>query len=307
MSRPVPTCVLCNHPLQDIQSQSGTALYSCKCEVCGQYYLEEFYESRFRSLPSEERAMLSAYTRELFEHNSQIPHLPNLEIAGQVEGIIESYKKKTVFDKLDNLILYIARRSHYFREALKTSKETDYPITYSYGPLEFAKIFNYAKEAGYIKFPEVGPGANTELDMKGWEKAEKLREARSQSKVCFIAMSFSPELDGVFNDGIVPAITEAGYSPNRVDLVEHNEKICDFIIKEIRASKFMVADMTFQRANVLFEAGFAHGLNRPVIWTCRNDTRIEEIFDTRQYNHIIWENAADLKKRLYNRIMATIL
>lgn len=304
---PGPNCVMCNHPLQDIQNQSGTSLYSCKCEVCGQYILEALYERRFRSLPSEERAMISAFTRELFEYKSQIPHLPDLDAAGQVEGIIESYKKKTVFDKLDNLILYVARRSHYFGEALHTNKEIDYPITYSNGPIEFEKIFNYAKDAGYIKFPAIGPGANTELDMKGWEKAANLMEAGSRSKVCFIAMSFSPELDGIYNDGIAPAIIEAGYSPNRVDLVEHNEKICDFIIKEIRASKFMVADMTFQRANVLFEAGFAHGLNRPVIWTCRNDTRIEEIFDTRQYNHIIWENAADLKKRLYNRIMATIL
>ena len=143
--------------------------------------------------------------------------------------------------------------------------------------------------------------------MKGWERTEKLRESGSESKFCFVAMSFARELDDIYNNGIVPAITDSGYTPKRVDLEEHNQKICDCIIKEIRASKFLVADATFQRPNVLFEAGFAYGLNRPVIWTCRQGTRIEDIFDTRQYFHIIWENAEDLKRRLYDRVMATIL
>lgn len=301
-----PNCSLCSRPLQDIQGLPGTTLKSYKCEVCGRYILEDFYKRRFEALPSEDKAMLSAYMRELIEHDANIPHLPNLDEQGQIEAIIESYKKKTIFEKLDNLILYVAKKSHYFGEPLKTHKEIDYPITYSKNHLEFEKIFKYALEAGYLKFPETEASANTELSMKGWERAERLLESGSKSKVCFVAMSFSRDLEEVYGDGIVPAVTESGHTPKRVDLDEHNQKICDYIIKEIRASKFMVADVTFQRANVLFEAGFAYGLNRPVIWTCRNDTRIEELFDTRQYNHIIWESAADLRKRLLNRISATI-
>jgi nucleoside 2-deoxyribosyltransferase len=269
--------------------------------------MDDFFKRRFEALPSEDRAMLSAYMRDLFEHDANIPHLPNLDEQNQIEGIIESYKKRTVFEKLDNLILYVERKSHYYGEPLKTIKEIDYPITYSKNNLEFAKIFQYAMEAGYFKSPEAGASANTELSMNGWERAERLLESGSKSKVCFVAMSFSRELDEVYNDGIAAAVTESGYTPRRVDLDEHNQKICDYIIKEIRASKFMVADATFQRPNVLFEAGFAYGLNRPVIWTCRRDTRIEDVFDTRQYFHILWETAEDLKKRLYNRIMATIL
>ena len=43
-----------------------------------------------------------------------------------------------------------------------------------------------------------------------------------------------------------------------------------------------------------------------MIWTCR-DTDIDDVhFDTRQYNHIVWKDAADLKKRLADRIEATL-
>ncbi len=35
--------------------------------------------------------------------------------------------------------------------------------------------------------------------------------------------------------------------------------------------RFMIADFTGHRGGVYFEAGFAHGLGIPVIWTCRED------------------------------------
>jgi hypothetical protein len=65
-----------------------------------------------------------------------------------------------------------------------------------------------------------------------------------------------------------------------VDLVEHNEKI--------------------------FESGFAMGLGRPVVWTCRKDELAKAHFDTRQYNHIDWETPQELRKKLTDRIRAII-
>ena len=77
--------------------------------------------------------------------------------------------------------------------------------------------------------------------------------------------------------------------PVRIDLLQHNEKICDKILAEIRSCQFIIADFTLQRAGVYFEAGFAMGLGRPVIWTCMEDDFENTHFDTRQYNHIVWE------------------
>ena len=120
-------------------------------------------------------------------------------------------------------------------------------------------------------------------------------------------MSFDPSLESAYDDGIYPAIKiDCDMDPIRIDYVDHNEKICDKIIAEIRTCQFLVADFTLQKPGVYFEAGFALGLGRPVIWTCQDSDFANVHFDTRQYNHIIWANPAELRRRLADRIRATI-
>jgi hypothetical protein len=71
------------------------------------------------------------------------------------------------------------------------------------------------------------------------------------------------------------AIYDSGYDPRRVDQQHHHlNKVDDEIVAEIRRSRFLVADFTCEpgkvRGGVYFEAGFARGLNIPIIWTCRD-------------------------------------
>jgi hypothetical protein len=183
--------------------------------------------------------------------------------------------------------------------------EKDYPITYSVAKEEFENIREQGTAAGYFSLPR--SGGNIELKWAGWEKFEKLKESEQPSKRCFVAMSCSPDLASAYEEGIKPAVVEAGYDPVFVEREEHNDKICDLIISEIRSSKFLIADVSGQRQNVYYEAGFAHGLGRGVIWTCRQGEEQNIHFDTRQYNHILWENVEELRKKLLNRIKATIL
>ena len=124
---------------------------------------------------------------------------------------------------------------------------------------------------------------------------------------CFVAMSIHPSLDDAYQNGIWLAVKDdCDMDPIRIDLLHHNEKICDKIIAEIRMSQFAIADVTLQRPGVYFEAGFAMGLGRPVIWTCRKDDLANVHFDTRQYNHIVWERPEDLREKVTDRIKATI-
>jgi len=124
----------------------------------------------------------------------------------------------------------------------------------------------------------------------------------------FCAMWFSPEVTSVWTDAIKPAIERAGYRSVRIDGIEHNNKIDDEILANIRSSRFVVADFTGERGGVYFEAGFAMGIGLPVIWTVRDDALAKVHFDNRQYNFIVWkpDNLADLAKRLQLRIEATI-
>ena len=109
---------------------------------------------------------------------------------------------------------------------------------------------------------------------------------------CFVAMWFHEDLKDAYHNGIYLAVKDdCKMDPVRLDLVEYNEKICDKIVAEIRTCQFLVADVTRQRQNVYFEAGFAMGLGRPVIWTCKEDDFTNVHFDTQQYNYILWKGA----------------
>ena len=63
---------------------------------------------------------------------------------------------------------------------------------------------------------------------------------------------------------------------------------------------------TLCRNGVYFEGGFGMGLGRTVIWMCREDDLAHVHFDTRNYNHIVWVQPADLRSKLRDRLRATL-
>jgi len=146
------------------------------------------------------------------------------------------------------------------------------------------------------------------VSVKGWSKIEGAGLSGTPGK-CFVAMSFENSLKEAYDNGILLAVkSDCKMEPIRMDLVEHNDKICDRILADIRACQFMIADFTLQRPAVFFEAGFALGLSRPVILTCRRDDfeKLKDSFDTRQYNHIDWQSPEELRTKLRDRIKVTI-
>ena len=70
------------------------------------------------------------------------------------------------------------------------------------------------------------------------------------------------------------------------------------------SSCIVIADCTLQRPNVYFEAGFAMGLGRRLIWSCRASDIKDLHFDTRQYNFLAWENPSHLRRILADRLAA---
>src|SRR5262249_37846493 len=145
------------------------------------------------------------------------------------------------------------------------------------------------------------------LGPQDWLRYDELQRTAVNSAQAFIAMWFSEETDEPYKNGLYKAVYDSGYDPIRIDKEHHHlTKVDDEIIAAIRRSRFVVADFTCEpkrpRGGVYFEAGFASGLNIPIIWTCKN-TSIDDLhFDTRQYPHILWTDSGDLYKQLKARI-----
>lgn len=142
----------------------------------------------------------------------------------------------------------------------------------------------------------------------GYAHLDLLRQGQGEGLQGFCAMWFNERVTPIWTEAIAPAISAAGYSPIRIDEVNHNNRIDDEILAQIRRSRFVVADFTGDRGGVYFEAGFALGLGIEVIWTVQDEGLKGVHFDNRQYNFLQW-TLSDLpafRNALQNRIEATL-
>jgi nucleoside 2-deoxyribosyltransferase len=191
--------------------------------------------------------------------------------------------------------------------------------------LEGAEQFFYAEDEGALIFlrdqllnggyidQRKQDARKWRLTAKGWQRVFDLtREAeRQQLTTGFIAMSFGDGM-AMAAAALHQGVEAAGYQPFIIRHEQFNHDIHDGVIAGIRRARFVVADMTGQRQNVYYEAGFAEGLGKPVIYTCRRDCLDGQAdsermhFDIRNRNVIVWEAPDTLPDRLQMRIESTI-
>ena len=147
------------------------------------------------------------------------------------------------------------------------------------------------------------------------EADKQLREQDSREQV-FVAMWFDDSMKPAYECGIAPAICAAGYKPQRIDRKRYLGPVADEILAEIRKSQFVVADVTGCKectvceqcektgapGGVYFEAGFAHALDIPVIYTCRKDRKNTVHFDVTHLYRIEWKDPQDLQEQLQELI-----
>ena len=101
--------------------------------------------------------------------------------------------------------------------------------------------------------------------------------------------------------------TGGSKSPGIINEKEHTKLIVPEIFSEIRKSCFVIADLTKNRGGVYYEAGYAEGLGKQVILTCKNKDRNKIHFDVAQKNTIFWDDEGELEKRLSSLISEIIV
>ena len=181
--------------------------------------------------------------------------------------------------------------------------EFDYTLGYCINQHEFKYFIKYLEDSSLIQFR--GSGLYW-ITVNGWGRIERIQQVAAKSTQVFVAMNFNKEFDNCYAEGIEKALEETRYKAYRVDREEHSDKIDDKILSEIKRSKFIIAEFTGQKHGVYFEAGYAIGLGKLVIWTVNAKDISKVHFDTRQYNHIVWSDEAELKEKLINRIRVLI-
>ena len=252
-----------------------------------------------------------------------------------LEQILKRYPV-AITDKLNRAIGNIGRLQSSCHDDIPSGPHSpvDPACFFAEANSDFSYFAAMLTKSGWCSEPrllrEGQPSMLISLTFKGWQKFEELERSWQNSNTAFIAMWFDDSTKA-YREAVRQAMNLAGYDePVFIDTYQHNNFIMDEVINKINDARFVVADFTCLpekteddgkitggvRGGVYFEAGYARGLGKEVIMTCKNsdEAKKRRHFDIDQVNTLFWdENGGKLSvgeddfiKRLVWRIKATV-
>jgi len=157
----------------------------------------------------------------------------------------------------------------------------------------------------------LGPNQEVSLTLDGWKRFQELRAGRSNSRRAFMAMKYrDPALEELYRATLVPAVARTGFELSRLDANPPAGLIDVRLRAEIRSARFLIADLTHENPGSYWEAGFAEGLSKPVIYMCEKAVFMATPthFDTNHSHHVLWDmgRQEDCARELVATIRATL-
>jgi hypothetical protein len=305
------SCPVCASPLEKAESRGDKTIFSCP--RCGQFV---FTATLIATLPNilegkdDKIAILSHAIRKKQTDEGR----PILD-RNLVYRIMKA-KLPNPSLQADSFILWLGENLPGPGERIWVEGATHQSIIGAKSPNGFALVVEHLlrKELlnGELAKTLGRPGlATVTLSMEGWDYFEELTRGAKESRKAFMAMKFGDEpLDIIVENFIKPAVEQTGFQLIRLDDTPHAGLIDDRLRVEIRTSRFLIADLTHGNAGAYWEAGFAEGLGKPVIYTCeKSKFEMDKThFDTNHHLTVIWdtENPGEAAERLKATIRATI-
>lgn len=289
--------------------------YQLECPRCGRYSLSE---DTLEDLPGtlrksqEKRAALSHAVRKM------VSHTPGAKLAWElVEHVVADPSLPPLSDQLANFMEWAATAQPSYGKEVELTDAT-LGATGALDNDNLWLVLEYAHESGYIaKLPETYVGGasvgfvdGVRLTFRGWHFVEDVRRGKVASRVAFMAMKFGDSaLDAVYQQCFKEAVADAGFSLKRLDEGQAAGLIDDRLRVEIRQARFLISDLTHQNNGAYWEAGYAEGLGKQVIYTCEAGAFRSNPphFDTNHHLTVIWDhgNLDAARAKLRDTIRAT--
>ena len=233
---------------------------------------------------------------------------------------VDSYRIRALWDsdeipghveQVDNLIRFVGR------ELDRIKRPSGRIVRKRYALLRAAIGALHERDVGYIAeglqeqglvtidrvMINTGGGSQTRgiavgLTLDGWDRYRELTMEGTKARIAFMAMQYrNPVLDKMYEDCFRPAIAHTGFELRRLDQVPKAGVIDNLLRAEILNSRFLLADLTHGNPGAYWEAGYAEGLGKPVIYLCEksvfDDEKKRPHFDTNHCQTVVW-NAKNL-------------
>jgi len=140
----------------------------------------------------------------------------------------------------------------------------------------------------------------------GFGELLQTKKYEIKPNTAFVLMAMDrniPELEDVYS-AIKDVCRDFGIKAFRADEIEHQDRITDRILSEIRTCEWLIADLSFERPNVYYEVGYAHANEKRPILFRKEGTRLH--FDLAVHNVPEYRNVTDLRQKLERRLEAIL-
>ena len=337
------SCFICNKEVTAYRF-AETSRTEFDCDLCGKYYVSDLLKSEsawirpimFYCLQHDNSGRQTFFV--LNEPNNKNEY-DNARFI--TKDALENMRPKNHSEKIDMIMLNLGIKLKQWGNTFSTAPKVSSAAEIAKLPQKYELLFvcdtivprsvknsnltaNIVQINAAIKILEEyeylrGIGSSSHnmkytFTAKGWKRLGELQAKNRDLPQAFIAMWF-PKKDKrsdnyermeLVREHIVKAVVDSGYKERLIDEKEHNNQIVPEIFYEIQNSKFVVADLCGHRNGVYYEAGYAKGLGKEVILTCRKDHFKKRHFDVAQQSIVVYEDNDDLYKRLMKRIKVTV-
>lgn len=225
--------------------------------------------------------------------------------AEQVTELLRTRSLPTLEEQIDNLVLFIGDHQESPSTAVATRGEEVEAIigaSRNAGKSDLTIVLEAIREDGkYLRDerPEPDGLMRFRLSIFGWRRYRELKARGVRNKRIFMAMSFgNAELRTFVEGHLRSAVGAAGFELFVLTDSEPAGLIDERMRVEIRNSRMLIADLTDKNNGAYFEAGFAEGLGRPVLYICEAEAFKKERhvhFDTSHHQVITWSAAEPQK------------
>ncbi len=279
------------------------------CQYCGRYKITKkainFYKEQFKD-NEHNKAKLGYAFYKLKRLDSSDKQSKLLTVTVSKLSEVLKLELPSPLDQANNLLRYVGKESKDFGADIDLGNKSQINskrVQFTIGAHNLRSVLSAARllvDEGALRSET---SVSYSLTTKGWQRYDVLG-----SKTVFMAMDFNnPDVKAFREECVKKALDDEGYEMRVMDEYHKNGEITDHIRNELRRAQIVISDLTEGNNGAYWEAGFAEGSNKLVIYTCKetffNDGKGVH-FNTRGIKIILWEmDNFDITKE---KIKATI-
>ncbi len=298
-------CPVCKHSMEQPSQMVGAMdAYLFDCAICGKFQIsgtaDQIFQTKIRNVSPRTRAAISHYIRVRAGQN------PPVTITTEIgDRLISDPYLPNVFEQSENLLRYIARETEDPGLSCVIEHNQVWSLVGAQSDDGVAYLIEELSKQGFVRL-ELKTYSSTQLFLTfdGWRRCDQLKRGATTGNRAFMAMKFGDAvLDMMFTNHFREAVSQTGFALRRLDDEPKHGLIDDRLRVEIKSSRFLIADLTHDNNGAYWEAGYAEGLGKPVIYTCSKERfgKGGTHFDTNHHLTVIWDQenpaaACDLLK-----------